>query len=151
MKPPSARTTPRRLMAPISRHFLPVLQPEPPAWLTTGLTKGSRLPLALYLLSGTTDCSLSAFSPPPATPWPAAAASADAFSSGAAVGAGCTICSTKTAPPRLARSLSLLFASALFASAERASAGGEDDFTGVATLTALDLAGGCVAFAGAEW
>jgi hypothetical protein len=49
------------------------------------------------------------------------------------------------------RSLSLLFASALFASAERASAGGEDDFTGVATLTALDLAGGCVAFAGADW
>src|SRR5271155_2535017 len=51
MKPLSECTTPRRLMAPISRHFLPVLQPEPPAWLTTGLIKGSRRPLALYLLS----------------------------------------------------------------------------------------------------
>src|SRR5579862_1465391 len=51
MNPFSECTTPRRLMAPISRHFLPVLQPEPPAWLTTGLIKGSRRPLALYLLS----------------------------------------------------------------------------------------------------
>src|SRR5208337_5022101 len=53
-------------MAPISRHFLPVLQPEPPAWLTTGLMKGSRRPFAAYLLSGTTDCSVA--SPPPSRP-----------------------------------------------------------------------------------
>src|ERR1035438_5740487 len=58
MNPPSPRTTPRRLMVPISRHFLPVLQPEPVAWLTTGLMKGSRRPFALDLLSGLTDCSL---------------------------------------------------------------------------------------------
>src|ERR1700689_2297237 len=57
MKPVSACTTPRRLMVPISRHFLPVLQPEPPAWLTTGLMKGSRRPFAPTLLSGPTDCS----------------------------------------------------------------------------------------------
>src|ERR1700675_547915 len=67
MKPLSARTTPRRLMAPISRHFLPVLQPEPPAWLTTGLIKGSRRPFAAYLLSGTTCSSLAAPSPLPGT------------------------------------------------------------------------------------
>src|ERR1039458_7238783 len=58
LKPFSPCTTPRRLMVPISRHFLPVLQPEPVAWLTTGLMKGSRRPFALDLLSGLTDCSL---------------------------------------------------------------------------------------------
>src|ERR1035438_6801103 len=73
MKPLSACTTPRRLMAPISRHFLPVLQPGPPAWLTTGLMKGSRRPFALDLLSGTTGCSLGSLppSPLPAAPLPA--------------------------------------------------------------------------------
>src|SRR5580658_9397420 len=97
MKPPSERTTPRRLMAPISRHFLPVLQPEPPAWLTTGLIKGSRLPFALYLLSGTTDCSLS-FSPSalPATP---ATTAASLFGVGAGAGAGAE---TTTGATRLA-------------------------------------------------
>src|SRR5450759_3159206 len=73
MKPLSARTTPRRLMAPISRHFLPVLQPEPPAWLTTGLMNGSRLPFALYLPFGATCCSLSP-SPLPGAPLPATVA-----------------------------------------------------------------------------
>src|SRR5271165_5065729 len=58
IKPLSPCTTPRRLRVPISRHFLPVLQPEPVAWLTTGLMKGSRRPLALDLLSGVTGCSL---------------------------------------------------------------------------------------------
>src|ERR1035441_7603254 len=58
MNPPSPRTTPRRLIVPISRHFLPVLQPEPLAWLTTGLINGSRRPFALYFASGTTGCSL---------------------------------------------------------------------------------------------
>src|SRR5215813_9135330 len=38
-------------MLPISRHFLPVLHPEPPARFTTGLMKGSRLPLMLHFLS----------------------------------------------------------------------------------------------------
>src|SRR5271157_5490167 len=63
MKPLSACTTPRRLIAPISRHFLPVLQPDPPAWLTTGLMKGSRLPLALFLLVCTACSSVGAPSP----------------------------------------------------------------------------------------
>src|SRR5271165_5473338 len=58
IKPLSPCTTPRRLRVPISRHFLPVLQPEPVAWLTTGLMKGSRRPFALDLLSGLTACSL---------------------------------------------------------------------------------------------
>src|SRR5512141_2591513 len=65
MKPLSAWTTPRRLIAPISRHFLPVLQPEPPAWLTTGLMKGSRLPLALFLLVCTPCSSVGEASPAP--------------------------------------------------------------------------------------
>src|ERR1700736_5699602 len=76
MKPLSARTTPRRLMAPISRHFLPVLHPEPPVWLTTGLMKGSRLPFAAYLPSGTTCSSLAAPSPLPEEPLPAVLAAA---------------------------------------------------------------------------
>src|ERR1700678_1821372 len=66
MKPFSACTTPRRLMAPISRHFLQELQPEPPAWLTTRLMKGSRLPFAENLVSGVVGCSGSGFSPVPA-------------------------------------------------------------------------------------
>src|SRR3979411_2919137 len=66
MKPLSARTTPFRLMAPISRHFLPVLQFEPPAWFTTGLIKGSRRPFAAYLPSGTTCSSLGALCALPA-------------------------------------------------------------------------------------
>src|ERR1700677_564923 len=54
-------------MVPISRHFLPELQPEPLAWLTTGLMKGSRLPFAAYLVSGVVvGCSGSGFSPAPA-------------------------------------------------------------------------------------
>src|SRR5271154_2837299 len=73
MNPFSERTTPRRLILPISRHFLPVLQPDPPVWFTTGLRKGSRLPFAAYLASGTTDCSVSRFSPSP-EPLPAGAA-----------------------------------------------------------------------------
>src|ERR1700716_797533 len=87
MKPLSARTTPFRLMAPISRHFLPVLQPEPPAWLTTGLMKGSRLPFAAYLPSGTTCSSLAAPSPLPEEPLPAALAAAGGLLFGT-VGAG---------------------------------------------------------------
>src|ERR1700721_3246740 len=83
MKPFSACTTPRKLMAPISRHFLPVLQPEPPAWLTTGLIKGSRLPFELYLLSGTTDCSLVSLAVSEAP----LAATALAWSFGSATGA----------------------------------------------------------------
>src|SRR5882757_771300 len=38
-------------MAPISRHFLPVLHPEPPARLTTGLINGSRLPDMAHFFS----------------------------------------------------------------------------------------------------
>src|ERR1700740_2315870 len=50
MKPLSDFTTPRKLMAPISRHFLPVEQPEP-FCCTTGLKKGSRFPLIAHFLS----------------------------------------------------------------------------------------------------
>src|SRR5579864_243200 len=50
MKPLSDFTTPRRLIAPISRHFLPVEQPEP-FCCTTGLKKGSRLPLIAHFFS----------------------------------------------------------------------------------------------------
>src|SRR3979411_652426 len=105
MKPLSARTTPRRLMAPISRHFLPVLQPEPPAWLTTGLIKGSRLPFAAYLPSGTTCSALGAPSPTSeALPW--AGLSADGGLLFGTVGAGfacalrpATTPGTRFAPP----------------------------------------------------
>src|ERR1039458_3527402 len=140
MKPLSTRTTPRRLMVPISRHFLPVLQPEPPAWLTTGLMKGSRRPFALYLLSGTTDCSAAASSPAPLLAMLPASAGASPLASSVrtAVGFGSALGTSTNAPPRRARSL--LFAPAGLAPARR-----EDDFTGVATLTPLDLAGTCVA------
>src|SRR5579864_5076743 len=50
MKPLSDFTTPRRLMAPISRHFFPVEQPEP-FCCTTGLKKGSRFPLIAHFFS----------------------------------------------------------------------------------------------------
>src|SRR5208337_960492 len=142
MKPLSARTTPRRLMAPISRHFLPVLQPEPPAWLTTGLMKGSRLPFAAYLLSGASSRSLAAFSPAPLSEVPLPAAGR--FSSGGAVGAGSALCPAKTAPPRFARPL-------FFARAELAT--GDTDFAGVTTAASLDRARTWVApgAAGAVW
>src|SRR5271155_2177679 len=51
MKPPSDFTTPRTLICPISRHFLPVEQPEPEDCCTTGLKKGSRLPLIAHFFS----------------------------------------------------------------------------------------------------
>src|ERR1017187_10077326 len=50
MKPVSDFTTPRRLIAPISRHFFPVEQPEP-FCCTTGLKNGSRLPLIAHFFS----------------------------------------------------------------------------------------------------
>src|SRR5579872_6685270 len=50
MKPLSDFTTPRRLIAPISRHFFPVEQPEP-FCCTTGLKKGSRFPLIAHFFS----------------------------------------------------------------------------------------------------
>src|SRR5579863_3209639 len=50
MKPVSLFTTPRRLIAPISRHFLPVEHPEP-FCCTTGLKNGSRLPFIAHFFS----------------------------------------------------------------------------------------------------
>src|SRR5580765_7250888 len=50
MKPLSDLTTPRKLIALISRHFLPVEQPDP-SWCTTGLKKGSRLPFIAHFFS----------------------------------------------------------------------------------------------------
>src|ERR1700685_837300 len=50
MKPVSDFTTPRRLIAPISRHFFPVEHPEPLV-CTTGLKNGSRLPLMAHFFS----------------------------------------------------------------------------------------------------
>src|SRR5208337_4242429 len=139
MKPLSACTTPRKLIAPISRHFLPVLQPEPPAWLTTGLMKGSRLPFALFLLVSTACSSAWAPSFCGVAAWLAATG---VSSLGAAVGAGCALCPTKTAPPRLACSLR-------FASVECACAGDADaeTFAGAATAVPPGLAEACLALA----
>src|SRR5579863_4945429 len=50
MKPLSDFTTPRRLIPLISRHFLPVEQPEP-FCCTTGLKNGSRFPFIAHFLS----------------------------------------------------------------------------------------------------
>src|SRR5271157_6052332 len=141
MKPLSACTTPRRLMAPISRHFLPVLQPEPPAWLTTGLRKGSRRPFALCLLSGATACSLAGFSPAAAscTPLSAALAASGALLSGfATAGVAGALPTTATAQTRFRAPL-------CFASSERGRAA--EDCNGVPTATPLDLAGACVGLA----
>src|ERR1700688_414592 len=48
MNPASALTTPRKWICPISRHFFPVEQPEPPLCCTTGLKKGSRFPFIAH-------------------------------------------------------------------------------------------------------
>src|ERR1700687_1333716 len=141
MKPLSACTTPRKLMAPISRHFLPVLQPEPPAWLTTGLIKGSRLPFAAYLLSGTTCSSLTAPSELPETLPRAALASAGGLLFG-------TIAVVFACALRPATTPGLRFAPPVFfAPAGLAPAWVEEDFTGVTTATPLDLAAACLALA----
>src|SRR5579863_3795339 len=50
MKPLSDFTTPRRLIPLISRHFLPVEQPEP-CCCTTGLKNRSRFPFIAHFLS----------------------------------------------------------------------------------------------------
>src|SRR5229473_4340577 len=122
MKPLSARTTPRRLMAPISRHFLPVLQPEPPAWLTTGLMKGSRRPFAAYLPSGTTDSSLAAPSALAELLWAALAAGGLLFGT---VGTGFACALRPATTPTTG------FAPAVFfALADLASAWGEEHLAG---------------------
>src|SRR5579863_2329973 len=59
MKPESDFTTPRTLIAPISRHFLPVEQPEP-FRCTTGLKKGSRLPFIAHFFSSALGLAASA-------------------------------------------------------------------------------------------
>src|SRR5579864_2442540 len=73
MKPVSDFTTPRRLMVPISRHFLPVEQPEP-CCCTTGLQKGSRLPLIAHFFSSGFGLGASATFTGTATPGAALAA-----------------------------------------------------------------------------
>src|ERR1700692_3526325 len=137
MKPLSARTTPRRLMAPISRHFLPVLQPEPPAWLTTGLMKGSRRPFAAYLPSGTTDSSFAAPSALPELLWAALAAAGGLLFGTVGAGFACAL--------RTATTPTTGFAPALFfALAELAPAWVEEDFTGLTTAAPADLAAASV-------
>src|SRR6266404_2272080 len=129
-------------MAPISRHFLPVLHPEPPAWLTTGLMKGSRLPFAAYLPSGTTDSSLAAPSGLPELLWAALAAAGGLLFGTVGAGFACAL--------RPATTPTTGFAPAVFfALAELAPAWVEEDFTGVTTATPRGLAGACVALAGA--
>src|SRR5215468_5893595 len=49
--PLSDLTTPCKAICSMSRHFFPVLQPEPEEWFTTGLINGSRLPVIAYFLS----------------------------------------------------------------------------------------------------
>src|SRR5271169_1816627 len=136
MKPLSACTTPRRLMVPMSRHFLPVLQAGPPAWLTTGLMKGSRRPLAVYLPSTVTGCSVS-FSPAPlpAGLLPAKGAAAGGLLVGTPTGFGGALCPPATVETRFG--LLAAFAPALLAGAWDAD---EDEagFAGAAT-TPLDL------------
>src|SRR5467141_99868 len=67
MKPPSDFTTPRRLICPISRHFFPVEQPDPPVCETTGLKKGSRFPVIDHFFSSGFACLVaSAVFPPSA-------------------------------------------------------------------------------------
>src|SRR3979490_1220925 len=61
IKPLSDFTTPRRLICPISRHFFPEEQPEPPACWTTGLKKGSLFPVIDHFLSSAFGC----FAPSP--------------------------------------------------------------------------------------
>jgi hypothetical protein len=114
---------------------LPVLQPEPPAWLTTGLMKGSRLPFALNLLFGATCCSLVA-SPLPDAPLPAAVASAGgSFLGATTVGFGAAL--------RLALTAGTRFAPPVFFTPAA------EVFTGVTTATPLGLAGAWVALAAA--
>src|SRR5580765_2981179 len=55
MKPASDFTTPRRLIAPISRHFFPVEHPEPLV-CTTGLKNGSRFPFIAHFFSSGLGC-----------------------------------------------------------------------------------------------
>ena len=55
MKPASDFTTPRRLIAPISRHFFPVEHPEP-FCCTTGLKNGSRFPFIAHFFSSGLGC-----------------------------------------------------------------------------------------------
>src|SRR5208282_3668936 len=83
--------------------------------------KGSRLPFALYLVSGETCCSLGSpwTSPLPEAPSPATVTAAGEFPCGVtAVGAGTL---ARTAPPRLGPPL-------LFATAELGPACTEEDF-----------------------
>src|SRR6202165_1494781 len=143
-------------MAPISRHFLPVLHPEPPAWLTTGLMKGSRRPFAAYLPSGTTCSSLAAPSALPELLWAALSAAGGLLFGTVGAGFACALRPATTPGTRFAP---LVF----FVTAELAPTWGdeawgeeawvEEDFTGVTTATPLDLAGACVtlAAAGADW
>src|SRR5437660_8648200 len=56
MKPASDFTTPRKLIFPISRHFLPVEHPEPPCCCTTGLKNGSRFPFMAHFFSSGLGC-----------------------------------------------------------------------------------------------
>src|ERR1700687_5498120 len=146
MKPLSARTTPRRLMAPISRHFLPVLHPEPHAWLTTGLMKGSRRPFAAYLPSGTTFSSLAAPSALPELLWAALAAAGGLLFGTVGAGFACALRPATTpgtgfAPP------------VFFTPPPLLPPWVGEDFRGVTTAAPRDLAGACVALAaaGAAW
>src|ERR1700758_2805411 len=59
MKPLSDFTTPRRLIALISRHFLPVEQPDP-FCCTTGLKNGSRFPFIAHFFSSALGLAASA-------------------------------------------------------------------------------------------
>src|SRR5260221_5816212 len=114
-------------MGPISRRFFPVLQPDPPAGLTSGLKKGCRLPFAAYLPSGTTGSSLAA---PPAFPellWAALAATGGLLFGTVGTGFACALCPATTPGTRFAPPV-------FFAPAEVGATrdGAEATFTGVA-------------------
>src|SRR5579883_2413611 len=81
--PLSDFTTPCSAICSMSRHFLPVLHPEPIVRFTTGLTKGSRFPVMAYFLSSGLSA-LAVFSPAPLPLAAAGAALAAAFGAAAA-------------------------------------------------------------------
>jgi hypothetical protein len=101
--------------------------------------KGSRLPFALYLLSGTTGCSLAPFSPSslPETPLPAAAETVGGLFGTSATGSAAL---PPTANARIRLPPPLCFTPAGFTPACESDEA-EEDFTGATTATPLDFSG----------
>src|SRR6266851_4421628 len=104
--------------------------------------KGSRRPFAAYLPSGTTGSSLAAPSALPELLWAALAAAGGLLFGTVGAGFAGALCPATT--PRTGFATPVFFAPA-----ELAPTWVEEDFAGVITATARDLAGACVALAAA--